>query len=71
MGGSEMRNTNITLTFTGSEEAWLRPMMEKYYGRKIENKKYYKYWLGKFVSTMFNKGAYALEHNETYININE
>ena len=71
MGGSEMRNTNITLTFTEAEESWLRPMMENYYGKKLKTKKDYKKWLGIFVSTMFNKAAYAIEHNEQYININE
>lgn len=68
-----MKNTEITLTFFEHEMKWIEPMLMKYYNKKTKpkTKKELKRLLDMFASTMFNKGAWAIEHDEQYINMHE
>ena len=68
-----MKNTNITLSFSDSEVKSLEEVLMKYFNRKTKpkTKKELKRLLEMFTSTMFNKGVWAIENNEEYINTYE
>ena len=73
MRGGKMSDTKITLCFSDSEMKSIEPAMMKYFGKikKPKTKKESKRLLEMFTSSMFNKGLWALENNESYINIDE
>ena len=68
-----MKNTNITLSFSDSEVKSLEEVLMKYFNKKTKpkTKKELKRLLEMFTSTMFNKGVWAIENNEEYINTYE
>jgi flagellar motor component MotA len=64
-------DTKVTLQFPESEVKWIEPMLMKYFGctKKTKTKKELKRLLEMFISIMFSKGMYALEHNEDYMEV--
>jgi hypothetical protein len=66
-----MNPTKITLYFQDKEMKWIETMLTKYYGSKPKTKKELKRRLEMFVGTMFNKGIEAIEHGDSYVNMEE
>jgi hypothetical protein len=51
---------------------WIEPMLTKHYGSKPKTKAELKRRLEMFVvGTMFNKGFEAIEHGDSYVNMEE
>ena len=67
-----MNLTKITLYFQDKEMEWIEPMLTKHYGSKPKTKEELKRRLEMFiVGTMFNKGFEAIEHGDSYVNMEE